>query len=67
MHLCLCPKSKSNAKWPSQEDKGYYEPYVVDGILDELMMGSRESILGVRIVLESIEVHPVDSNGYAFY
>jgi len=57
----------SDAAWATEADREEFEPYVLDGILDLLMVGPSDPILGVRIVLESAITRPVESNGASFY
>ena|SRR5262245_16025694 len=58
---------ESSNAWPETQDQSHYEPYVLDGILDELMQGPGEPVLGLRLVLEQAVVHGGESNGYSFY
>jgi len=58
--------SVSNA-WQSEEDQREYEPYVLDGIVNELLGSAAPAVVGVRVVLESASVREHESNGNAFY
>jgi translation elongation factor EF-G len=53
--------------WPNKESEYEYEPYVLDGIVSELLAGAGPAVIGVRVVLESTTVHEVESNSNAFY
>ena len=53
--------------WRNDDDRQEYEPYVLDGIAHFLVAGAREPVLGLRLTLESTDVHDVDSNGNAFF
>jgi hypothetical protein len=70
--LAACPAgsfefaSAPNA-WASEEDKHEYEPYVLDGIVSELLGTAAPAVVGLRVVLESAVVRDHESNGNAFY
>ena len=55
------------AAWPSEADREEYEPYIVDGVLSELMLGPGFPVLGLRVVVESAVTHETESNGLSFF
>ncbi|MCC7464446.1 MAG: hypothetical protein IT480_18530 [Gammaproteobacteria bacterium] len=53
--------------WQSEAERAEYEPYVLDGVLSELLVGLGEPALGIRVVIEATVTHEVESNGISFF
>lgn len=56
---------ETKVSWDAEPES--YLNSIIDGILDELIGVREKSVLGMRIVLESIETHPMNSNSLSFY
>jgi translation elongation factor EF-G len=53
--------------WRTEAERAEYEPYVLDGVLSELLGGPSEPVLGIQVVVEAAVTHEVESNGNAFF
>jgi hypothetical protein len=53
--------------WRSEAERLEYEPYVRDGVVNELLAGPNEPVLGVKVVVEATVTHEIESNGNSFF
>jgi hypothetical protein len=61
---------RSNAAWPTDDERAEYEPAVLEGILDELLTSEAQFgflVTRVSFTLQTIKSHPVYSSSLAFY
>ena len=58
---------KSNINWNIYKSNLNYERAIIDGILDELLCGVNSHLLGMKIVIEDVDIDIVASNSMAFY
>ncbi|GHU07582.1 hypothetical protein AGMMS50225_04740 [Betaproteobacteria bacterium] len=50
----------------SDQESSEFAQATILGVLDELVMFAKHPTLKVHVILEQIEIHPIDSNAHAF-
>jgi hypothetical protein len=53
--------------WTNDTWKEEFEPYVLDGVVSELLQHPGTPVLGIRVFVVSTVVDEIDSNGSSFY
>lgn len=51
----------------SEQARQEFEPYVLDGVVAELLGGPAPAVVGLRVLVEAISVDEHASNGNAFF
>ena len=60
---------ESKVDWSKKNGDDIFEISIIDGLIDEIMssMSQKRILLGIKIVLEDVDVHPIGSSQLAFY